>query len=151
VEARFSARPDRPWGPPSLLYNGYRVFPGGKMRPEPAADLSPPSSAEVFEELSYTSSTLWVKTGPVTALLYFYFSYWEDSLKTAKNDLSKHVADLATSGVYTFWCMWSWFYKLTIRLVHEDQLQTPLDIHKGCIPRSFNPYPANVENRVSSQ
>jgi hypothetical protein len=23
-------RPHRPWGPPSLLYNGYRVFPGGK-------------------------------------------------------------------------------------------------------------------------
>jgi hypothetical protein len=23
-------RPDRPWGPPSLLYNGYRVFPRGK-------------------------------------------------------------------------------------------------------------------------
>ena len=22
--------PDRPWGPPSLLYNGYRVFPGVK-------------------------------------------------------------------------------------------------------------------------
>jgi hypothetical protein len=31
--ARFSARPDRPWGTPSLLYNGYRVFPGGKERP----------------------------------------------------------------------------------------------------------------------
>ena len=26
----FRARPDRPWGPPSLLYNGYRVFPGCK-------------------------------------------------------------------------------------------------------------------------
>jgi hypothetical protein len=26
----FRNRPDRPWGPPSLLYNGYRVFPGGK-------------------------------------------------------------------------------------------------------------------------
>jgi hypothetical protein len=26
----FRARQDRPWGPPSLLYNGYRVFPGGK-------------------------------------------------------------------------------------------------------------------------
>jgi hypothetical protein len=25
----FCTRPDRPWGPPSLLYNGYRVFPGG--------------------------------------------------------------------------------------------------------------------------
>jgi hypothetical protein len=26
----FSTRPDRPWGLPSLLYNGYRVIPGGK-------------------------------------------------------------------------------------------------------------------------
>jgi len=26
----FRTRPDRPWGPPSLLYNAYRVFPGGK-------------------------------------------------------------------------------------------------------------------------
>jgi hypothetical protein len=25
----FLTCPDRPWGPPSLLYNGYRVFPGG--------------------------------------------------------------------------------------------------------------------------
>jgi len=30
VGTRFSARPDCPWGPPSLLYNGYRVFPGGR-------------------------------------------------------------------------------------------------------------------------
>ena len=27
----FRARPDRLWGPPSLLYNGYWVFPGGKV------------------------------------------------------------------------------------------------------------------------
>jgi hypothetical protein len=26
----FCTHPDRPWGPPSLLYHGYRVFPGGK-------------------------------------------------------------------------------------------------------------------------
>jgi hypothetical protein len=26
----FRIRPDRPWDLPSLLYNGYRVFPGGK-------------------------------------------------------------------------------------------------------------------------
>jgi len=25
----FRIRPDRPWDPPSLLYNGYRLFPGG--------------------------------------------------------------------------------------------------------------------------
>jgi hypothetical protein len=46
----FRACPDRPWGPPSLQYNGHRVFPGGKMRPGRAADHPPPSSAEVMEE-----------------------------------------------------------------------------------------------------
>jgi hypothetical protein len=37
----FRTCPDRPWGPPSLLYNGYRVFPGGKERPGRDADPSP--------------------------------------------------------------------------------------------------------------
>jgi hypothetical protein len=50
VGARFFARPDRPWGPTSLLYNGYRVFLGGKVQPGRAADHSPSSSAEVLEE-----------------------------------------------------------------------------------------------------
>jgi len=40
-------RPSRPaLGP----YNGYRVFPGGKVRPGRAADHSPPSSAAVMDE-----------------------------------------------------------------------------------------------------
>ena len=30
-----------------LPHNGYRVFPGGKVRPKREADPSPPSSAEV--------------------------------------------------------------------------------------------------------
>ena len=31
VGARFFRTcPDRPWCPPSLLYNGYQLFPGGK-------------------------------------------------------------------------------------------------------------------------
>ena len=50
VGTRFSALPDRPWGPPSPLYNGYLVFPGGKERPGRAADHSPTSSAAVMEE-----------------------------------------------------------------------------------------------------
>jgi len=50
VGTSFSARPDRPCGPPSLLYNGYRVFPGGKLRPGRAADHSPLSSAAVMEQ-----------------------------------------------------------------------------------------------------
>ena len=43
----FRTSPDRPWGPPSLLYNGYRVFLGGKVLPGRDADPSPPSNAEV--------------------------------------------------------------------------------------------------------
>ena len=43
-------RPSVPRGPPSLLYNGYWVFPGGKVRPGHAADHPPPSSAAVMEE-----------------------------------------------------------------------------------------------------
>jgi hypothetical protein len=46
----FRTCPDRPWGPPSLLCNGYRVFPEGKVRPGHDTDHSPPSSAEVMEE-----------------------------------------------------------------------------------------------------
>jgi hypothetical protein len=50
VGAKFSACPDCPWGPPSLLYNGYQFFPGGKVGPGHAADHSPPFGAEVLEE-----------------------------------------------------------------------------------------------------
>jgi len=45
----FRTCPDWPWGPPSLLCNGYRVFPGGKERPGRDADPSPPSSAMVMK------------------------------------------------------------------------------------------------------
>jgi hypothetical protein len=37
----FHTCPDRPWGSRSLLYNGYRVFTGGKERPGHDADPSP--------------------------------------------------------------------------------------------------------------
>ena len=50
VGTKFSALPDRPWAPTSLLYRRDRVFPGGKVRPGRAADHSPPSSAAVMEE-----------------------------------------------------------------------------------------------------
>ena len=45
----FCNCPDRPWGPPNLLYNGYQVFPGGKERPGRDADPSLPSSAVVMK------------------------------------------------------------------------------------------------------
>jgi len=47
----FRTCPDRPWYPPSLLYNGYRAFPGGKERPGRDPELSPPSSAVGHERV----------------------------------------------------------------------------------------------------
>jgi hypothetical protein len=52
----FGTCPDQHWGPPNLLYNGYRVFPGGKEQPGHDADPFLPSSAEVMKEYSYTST-----------------------------------------------------------------------------------------------
>jgi hypothetical protein len=45
----FRTCPDRPWDPPSLLYNGYRVFLGGKERLWRDADPSLSFSAAVMK------------------------------------------------------------------------------------------------------
>jgi hypothetical protein len=56
VKARFSAPVQTGHGvPPSLLYNGYRVFPGGRERPGRDADPSPPSSAFGHERVDLYS------------------------------------------------------------------------------------------------
>ena len=52
----FRTFPDRPWCPPSLLYDGYWVFLGGKERQGRDADPSPPSSTVVKKEQSYIST-----------------------------------------------------------------------------------------------
>jgi hypothetical protein len=52
VGARFSAPVQAgPWGPPSLLYNGYWVFPGGKEHPGRDTDPSPPFRAVSHERV----------------------------------------------------------------------------------------------------
>ena len=48
---------------------------GGKVRPGRAADHSPPSSAAVMEEYSYTSTHTLGHTGPVTGSLYLFYLY----------------------------------------------------------------------------
>ena len=45
----FRTRPDRPWGPRSLLYNGYRVCFTGLKWSGRGVDHPPPYSAEVEE------------------------------------------------------------------------------------------------------
>jgi hypothetical protein len=61
----FRIRPDQCWGLPSLLYNGYRVFPGGKtVRVWRWA--STPSSAEVNE---WVQLYLYSPSGPSWSVL----------------------------------------------------------------------------------
>jgi len=75
----FLICPDRPWGPPSLLYNGYQVFPGSKVA---GAWGWPPtqSSAEVKErvELYFYSSSLplWAVLGWTVPLPLHYAFLW---------------------------------------------------------------------------
>jgi len=61
----FRTGPDRPWGPLSLLYNGYRIFPGAK-----AAGAwrwpSTPFSAEVKDRLELY---LYVPSRPLWSVL----------------------------------------------------------------------------------
>jgi hypothetical protein len=47
----FRSRPDRPWGPLSLLHNGYRVSVPGVKLPGRGVDHPPPSSADVKERV----------------------------------------------------------------------------------------------------
>ena len=52
----FHTCPDRPWGPLSLLYNGYGVsFPGVK-RPGRGVDHPPHLASRLRKEYSYTST-----------------------------------------------------------------------------------------------
>ena len=46
----FRTRPVRTWDPPNILYDGYRVFPGGKT-PGRGVDNPLPSGAEVKERV----------------------------------------------------------------------------------------------------
>ena len=72
VGARFSEPAQS--GPPSLLYNAYRVFPGGKERPRRDADPSPPSSAVVKKSRAIPLLPLWA-VWPVQSLSAFtYFT-----------------------------------------------------------------------------
>ena len=70
--ARISAGPDRPWGPPSLLYNVYRVFPGVKYSRGVLLTTHPLLVPRSWKSRTIPLPTLWATTGPVTGTLYLY-------------------------------------------------------------------------------
>jgi hypothetical protein len=50
-EEIFCIRPDHPWGPPSLLHNGYRLFLSGVKQSVRDVYYPPPRNAEVKERV----------------------------------------------------------------------------------------------------
>jgi len=67
----FLNHPDRPWGPPSLLFCGYRVSFLGKKRQGRDSPSSPLSGAEVKNERSYTSTPSPLCLHGVYYIIYF--------------------------------------------------------------------------------
>ena len=59
-------------GPPSLLYNGYRGFPGGKIRLGRGADNHPLLVSRSWKSRAIPLPTLWATTGPVTGTVCLY-------------------------------------------------------------------------------
>jgi hypothetical protein len=79
-EARFSVpvQTGRPWGAPSLLYNGYRVSFPEVNRTGRGLDHPPPSSAKVKERVElylYTSGPPWPVVGRTLLLCIFVCVY----------------------------------------------------------------------------
>ena len=114
--ARFSAHPYRPWDPPSLLNNGYRVFPGGKVGRGLLL-----TSHHLLVPWSWKSRathlpTLWATTGPVTGTLKLlsysdfqqhYYTYHNSGLPTLVLNIGTKcgcVVNFRNRPLYLFSC-----------------------------------------------
>ena len=98
----FRTRPDRPRGPPSLLYNGYRVTLSGVKRPGSGVDHPPPSSAEVKTVQLYIYSPLGLR-GLFQGELYLY-SVASDARSRALK--SRPAVWLAIQTAVILWKVW---------------------------------------------
>ena len=72
----FRTHRGRPWGPPNLLYNWYRVSFTDIKRPERGADHPHHLAPRLRKEYSYTSpSTFWVFMACSREIFTFYLFY----------------------------------------------------------------------------
>ena len=85
----FRTRPDLPWGPPSLLYNGYRFcFPGVK-RPGRGVNHPHISNAEVKERVEVSSTPSQGLRGLFQGEFYLYL-YHTTRVQTGNMDDPNH-------------------------------------------------------------
>ena len=118
----FHTRPDRSWGPPSLLYNGYRVFPGGKAAR--AWRWPPTCSAEVKETIDLylysTSRPSWPVLGwtvpfplPLQGCL---LCYMLSDRGLCEGPITR------TEESYWVWCVWVWSRNLNNEDAYVHQI-----------------------------
>ena len=89
----FPTGPDRPWSPPSLPYNVYRVFPAGKATgawrwppTQPSAKVE--GRAELY--IYSPSGTSWPVIGSALLYIYFMFTIYFCFQTATKNDWPIH-------------------------------------------------------------
>jgi len=85
----FRTRPDRLWGPPSLLYNGYRVFSGGKAGRGVALTTNPQVKERVELYLYSHSGPKWPVLG-CTLPLPLPLSEWRISAIFGVGDMAEN-------------------------------------------------------------
>jgi hypothetical protein len=73
----FRTYPDRLRGPPSLLYNGYRVFPGGKDGQGVMLTTQPLLVPRLIKSWAISPLTLWVLLGLLRGSLVTYLGPYE--------------------------------------------------------------------------
>ena len=154
MRTRFSARPDRPWDPPSFLYNEYLVFPGGKVWSGHAADHSPPSSAAVMEEYSYTSTHPLDHIGPVTGSLYLYLYYYVIHSPTSSTYFTVGVE--AYCGIWSqavtakYWARECWDYRLDRSCEKGRSVTNSQGREEYLTGVLINPWPDQEANKIGS-
>jgi hypothetical protein len=128
IESRWSeifhTHPDRLWGPPSLLYNEYRVFPGGKGSRVVMLTTHPLLVPRLRKSWAIPPLTLWVLLGLLRGSLYLItqrdiFWWYKDTriisatFCTTCTPAKNKQTNTQTTTTTTV-SQWSMFYVVTI-------------------------------------
>jgi hypothetical protein len=129
----FRTCPDRPWGPPSFLCIGYRVFPEGKAA---GAWHWPPTSciAEVKERVELYLSLHSGPSWPVLGWTWLYYNYCVETFPVPVEECCAHsyLHSSMTFFLLTEMC----FFLFQMRL--EVSVYQPYNTHTASLPKEQN-------------
>jgi hypothetical protein len=117
----FRTCPDRPWGPSSLLYNGYRVFTGVKQSGH--VDHLPPSSAEVEGRVKLYICSPPGPSWPVLGWTLPFYLYLYCIFKMLLQGLYDKCGQSFSFfiSLIVIYCMWVLFLHILLSVPYEGQ------------------------------